>query len=147
MTRSAHSKHFEELWMSQQIGRRFTPASNLSADVPIVQPFIRAPKFGNVETDGYASKREAKRAQELRLLLAGGIITELREQVQYLLIPAQYEGDKCVERACTYTADFVYRDVKSGALVVEDCKGFPNDRWPIKRKLMRFVHAIAVKES
>ena len=96
-------------------------------------------KYGNVPTDGFRSKKEARRAAALMHLEACGAISDLRCQVKYLLIPKQ-EG----ERECTYTADFVY--VQDGATVVEDVKGFPNDRWPIKRKLMLFVHGIRVKE-
>lgn len=101
-------------------------------------------KYRNEKTDGYDSRREAKRAADLRMLQAGGYISELREQVPFLLIPAQYIDGKCVERACTYTADFVYK--QDGATVVEDAKGYPNDRWPIKRKLMLFVHGVRVVE-
>ena len=47
-------------------------------------------------------------------------------------------------RAVTYTADFVY--YYKGETVVEDFKGMPNDRWPIKKALMAFVHGIYVRE-
>lgn len=120
---------------------RFVPISNLDFKTGIAPP---SSKFGNVKTDGFDSKREARRAAELRLLERSGAISNLRFQVQYVLIPAQYEGGKCVERACTYEADFVYH--KDGETIVEDAKGFPNDRWPIKRKLMLFVHRVRVRE-
>lgn len=103
-------------------------------------------KFGNEKTDGYASKREAKRAGELDLLVQAREISELQQQVRFELIPAQYVDGKCVERACTYTADFTYRNA-AGELVVEDVKGYPNDRWAIKRKLMRHVLGIVVLET
>ena len=99
---------------------RFVPISNLDFKTGVAP----LSKFGNVKTDGFDSKREAKRAAELRLLERAGEITNLHFQVQYVLIPAQYEGGKCVERACTYEADFVY--VRDGKTVVEDAKGFPN---------------------
>ncbi len=59
-------------------------------------------KYGNRRTNGYASKREASRAQELRLLEKAGKIHNLREQVPFELIPKQ-DG----ERARKYVADFV----------------------------------------
>lgn len=37
-------------------------------------------KYRNVKTSGYDSKREHRRALELRLLMQSGEITELREQ-------------------------------------------------------------------
>jgi len=120
------------------------PLTNLSFDVPVAQP-ARANKYGNEKTEGYDSRREAKRAFELRCEHMAGQISDLREKVVYILIPRQLNADGSVaERACTYTADFVY--FRGGELVVEDVKGFPNDRWAIKRKLMRFVHGIAVRE-
>lgn len=120
-------------------------------------------KYGNRQTYGggrvYDSCREAKRAEELRLLLAAGEITELREQVTFELIPAQYEaverydkrgqrikdGRRCTEKACTYIADFVYKDRK-GNTVVEDAKGVRTEVYRIKRKLMLYVHHIKIKE-
>ena len=41
-------------------------------------------------------------------------------------------------------ADFVY--YQDGKMVVEDTKGFKTDAYIIKRKLMRYVHGIAIKE-
>ena len=44
----------------------------------------------------------------------------------------------------TYTADFVYQ--KGEEVVVEDYKGFPNDRWPLKKAMMLYFHGISVRE-
>lgn len=103
-------------------------------------------KYGNMPTDGYDSKREAKRAAELKLMEKAGEIRDLREQVEYELIPAQVLDGKCVERAVTWKCDFQYIDVATGILAVEDCKGYANDRWPIKRKLMLHRYGIRVRE-
>lgn len=103
-------------------------------------------KFGNVPTRGKDSRREARRGAELRLLLKAGEITDLVEQPKWELIPAQYINGKCVERAVTYSADYSYRIKDQFEPIVEDCKGYPNDRWPIKRKLMLWVHGIRVRE-
>jgi hypothetical protein len=51
-----------------------------------------------------------------------------------------------VERECSYIADFVYHDVKSGNLIVEDAKGFKTEKYIIKKKLMLWVHGIRIKE-
>ncbi len=101
-------------------------------------------KYGNVPTAGSASKRESRRAAELRLLERAGKIRNLREQVKFVLIPAQYINGKCVERACTYTADFVYEEGPRWDTICEDSKGYPNDRWAMKRKLMLQVHGFRV---
>lgn len=97
-------------------------------------------KFRNVETDGYHSKREAMRAADLKRLQRLGLIRNLKEQVQFVLIPKQ-QG----ERAVTYTADFTYEEGPLWMPVVEDSKGYPDDRWPIKRKLMLIVHGVRVR--
>lgn len=99
-----------------------------------------ASKFKNVPTDGYASKKEAKRAAELKLLVRDGEITNLATQVRFELIPKQ-KG----ERACHYVADFVYK--RDGKLVVEDCKGMRTPIYRIKRKLMLHVHGIEILET
>lgn len=98
-------------------------------------------KYGNRRTNGYASEKEMHRAADLWLLQRVGVIQDLREQVSYLLIPKQGE-----ERACSYVADFVYRET-GGAEIVEDCKGFRTSEYIIKRKLMLFVHGIAILET
>ena len=94
----------------------------------------------------YDSHKEARRAQELRLMLRAGIISNLREQVPYELIPAQKnEYGKVIERAVIYKADFVYDDEK-GKTVVEDTKGVRTKEYVIKRKLMLYEYGIRIKE-
>lgn len=100
-------------------------------------------KFGNikVEVDGikFDSKREAKRYGELRLLEKAGQIRDIRLQVKYDL---KING----VRISTYKADFVYWDLVNKREVVEDVKGYPNDRWPMKKKLMKAIHGIEILE-
>jgi hypothetical protein len=79
-------------------------------------------------------------------MLQAGLISNLREQVSYTIIPSQKDSTgKVVERACKYIADFVYTD-GHGNTVVEDTKGFRTAEYIIKRKLMLFVHGIRIKE-
>lgn len=118
-------------------------------------------KYGNkkVEVDGiiFDSKREAKRYSELLLLEKAGAIQNLQRQVKFVLIPSQYEKKwntkkmemvkgKCIERECSYVADFVYWDNESDSRIVEDTKGFRTKDYLIKRKLMLYVHNIQIKE-
>ena len=103
-------------------------------------------KMKNVKSGGYDSKREHKRARELRFMQMDGQISELREQVKYVLIPAQRDaGGKLLERECAYLADFVYKD-RQGNTVVEDSKGMKTQVYIIKRKLMLQVHGIRIAE-
>ena len=93
----------------------------------------------------FDSKREANRWAELRLLERAGKIEKLKRQVKYLLIPSQYRDGKCIERECSYLADFVY--VNDGHLMVEDCKGFRTPEYKIKRKLMLQLYDIRLVET
>lgn len=106
----------------------------------------------------FDSKKEAKRYKELSLFEKAGVISDLQMQVKFLLIPSQYEiverygkkgnklqsGTKCVEKECSYFADFVY--YRNGEQVVEDTKGFKTPEYIIKRKLMLFKYGIKIKE-
>ena len=112
---------------------------------------MRKSKYGaqKTEYDGivFDSKREALRWRELALLQRAGEITDLRRQVKFILVPAQVdENGKIAERAVSYVADFVYSDMRSGETVVEDAKGMHTREYIIKRKLMRYVHGIRIRE-
>ena len=93
----------------------------------------------------FDSKREANRWAELRILERAGKIQKLKRQVKYLLIPSQYRDGKCIERECSYLADFTY--IKDGRLVVEDCKGFRTPEYKLKRKLMLERYDIRLVET
>lgn len=105
-------------------------------------------KYNNSKHNGYDSKKEARRATELKLLEKAGVISHLQEQVVYELIPSQYRivsgKKKCIERAMKYIADFQY--VENGNTVVEDAKGFRTEVYRIKKKLMLYFHDIQIKE-
>lgn len=105
----------------------------------------------------FQSKKEGRRYFELRLMEKAGKIADLQRQVKYVLIPAQREPDKIgvrggitkgklIERECAYIADFVYKDLEKGELVVEDTKGFRTPEYIIKRKLMLYQYGIRIKE-
>lgn len=124
---------------------------NKSADAP-----RKANKYGAKRVGTHASQKEHNRANQLKLLESAGIISNLREQVPYKLIPAQYgqcgtdqKGKPvrvCFEKSCKYIADFVYIDNATGQTIVEDTKGVKTKEYIIKRKLMLAVHGIRIKE-
>ena len=104
-------------------------------------------KYHAVKVGTHASKKEHNRANPLKLMQRAGIISGLREQVPFEIIPLQRDtAGKLLERACRYVADFVYTD-RHGNLVVEDTKGFRTPEYKIKRKLMLLVHGIRIKET
>ena len=116
-------------------------------------------KYGAKKTvfDGitFDSKREAERYRALVLLQSAGEIADLKLQVSFELLPAQYaetgetykRGEKagqpkmkCIERSLTYIADFVYTRIADGKTVVEDVKGMKTKEYIIKRKLFRWMY-------
>lgn len=92
----------------------------------------------------FDSQKELNRYRELLLLEKSGKIWDLCRQVKYELIPAQVKNGKCVERACTYIADFVYKD--DSGTHVEDTKGMRTPEYIIKRKLMLYHQGIKIEE-
>ena len=101
-----------------------------------------------VEHEGivFDSRREFRRYVELRLMCNAGMISDLRLQVKYNLIPGQKDArGKTLERPVDYIADFVYKDA-AGNTIVEDAKGKKTKDYIIKRKLMLYVYGIRVQE-
>ncbi len=112
-----------------------------------------------VNGETFDSKKEYSRWCELKLLERAGKIENLQRQVKFELLPAQYrivatkigQRKKCVERAVSYIADFVYKEqlVQGGdfcVTVVEDTKGFRTADYILKRKMMLFFHDIRIRE-
>ncbi len=108
---------------------------------------IKTSKYKNKKTvvDGieFDSKKEANRYQELLLLQKNGIITDLKRQVPYTLVPAFNLGRKRY-RPMSYIADFVYKE--NGKEVVEDTKGYRTEVYKIKKKLMAYIYQIEIRE-
>lgn len=126
--------------------------------------------------DGHASKREAQRAAELRLLEKSGEIRNLSEQVPIYLLPTIYKTEggalwrvfgpqdkkeaereaRCklelLERGVYYVCDFIYEDCKTGETIYEDAKGYKNPSsaeykvFVLKRKMCLHFHEIRVRE-
>jgi hypothetical protein len=100
-------------------------------------------KYGNnkKEVDGivFDSEKEANRYGELKLMLKAGIIGLLELQVPYELNPGGTHSLK-------YIADFVYIIRATGEKVVEDAKGHRTQVYLKKRRLMKKVHGITIKE-
>lgn len=114
-------------------------------------PLFQQSKYGNrkTEVDGivFDSKHEAHRWIELKYMERAGLISDLKRQVRFELLPCQYdERDRVVERSITYIADFVY--MENGKKVVEDAKSSATktDVYKIKKKLMLWRHGIRIKE-
>lgn len=109
-------------------------------------------KYGNVRTNGFASKKEHARYQELRLLELAGEIHDLVCQYHYALqVPQRVGpgGGKPLVHIGDYVADFRYREGKDGALVVEDVKGGNATKTPLyrwKKKHVEAQYGITIRE-
>lgn len=104
-------------------------------------------KYGAKKTGSNASIKEHDRAGQLKLMQRTGLISDLREQVSFTVIPTQRDADgKLIEKCTRYIADFVYKD-REGNTVVEDTKGFRTPEYIMKRKLMLHLYGIRIKET
>lgn len=86
----------------------------------------------------FDSKRELKRWQELELLQRGGAIKDLERQVSF---PMRH----CGVKICTYVADFTYTD--GDRFIVEDCKGFRDRVYLLKKKLVHAFYGVRILET
>jgi len=95
-----------------------------------------------VEYDGikFRSQKECDRYKILKYHQQINHISNLRLQVRYELIV----NDKLIE---AYIADFVYTVVFTGVEVVEDCKGCRTATYKRKKKWMKSIYGIEIKET
>lgn len=98
----------------------------------------------------FASKREAKRYGELKLLQSRGFICGLELQPSY---PIKIDG-KPVKikskgypngRAAKYIADFWYIEKPSGMAIVEDSKGMDTPVSKLKRALVEAIYGVEIR--
>ena len=128
------------------------------------------PKYGNHKIKNAYGTYDSQLEYAWFIFLSNrekeGEITNLRRQVEYLLIPAQYgteikhlktkdkEVRVLLERSCCSIADVGYD--RNGVHIVEDCKGEDKKYkgrtfstrtadFNIKKKLMLWVHHIQIK--
>lgn len=94
----------------------------------------------------FASRKELRRWNELKLLERGGVVTDLRRQVrfQFPLPDGTLLRYTPSNRAVTYVADFVYTE--AGQRVVEDAKGMRTDVYKLKAALMLGLNGIKIRE-
>lgn len=104
-------------------------------------------KYGakKVTLDGieFASRKEAGRYCELKIMEQAGLIRDLKMQEEFELIP------RCgKERPAKYHADFSYIITTTGEKVVEDVKSRATKTkdYILRRKLMNWRHGIQIKE-
>ncbi len=98
---------------------------------------MRKHKYGakGCVVDGikFPSIKEGRRYRELKVLQAGGLITELQLQPSFRLI---VEG----KLICIYRPDFRYLTAESPKPVIEDVKGYRTRDYIIKAKLFQALY-------
>ncbi len=96
-------------------------------------------KYGRSDREGrtyngviYDSKREARHAAELDVLMRFGRILKLERQIPY---------DLCVNKIkiCKIVVDFRVT-YHTGRVVLEEVKGFETPEWKLKRKLFAALY-------
>jgi hypothetical protein len=92
---------------------------------------VKPNKFGAIKTKVddivFASKKEANRYSQLRLLERSGLIRNLELQPKFPII---LNGTK----VCDYLGDFAF--FEGNKRVIEDTKGFRTPVYQLKRKLL-----------
>lgn len=115
--------------------------------IPVKVRVEKRSKYGNAETsvDGkkFDSRAEAHRYCELRRMQDAGLISDLRCQVSFQLVPSVTICGKKM-RPMKFTADFCF--TQEGKLVVEDVKGMATRDYKMRRILMKFILGIDVVE-
>ena len=98
-------------------------------------------KYGNkrtmVDNIEFASKAEANRYVELKMLQLAGEIKDLQLQVKFRIVVSNVH-------ICDYIADFCYTERLSE--VVEDVKGVRTREYRLKAKLMKAIWGIEIRE-
>lgn len=78
---------------------------NPFADGAKSNPLRKRNKYGAKRVGEHASKKEHNRAAQLGLWQRAGVISDLREQVTFELIPAQYSDFLCQREQCRACPD------------------------------------------
>jgi len=95
-------------------------------------------KHWNIKTNGFASKLESNRYQQLVILERAWVIKDLKTQVPFILLDS-FEIDWVKIQGIKYMADFTYEVINlpwfDKGLWCEDTKGNATDVYKIKKKL------------
>ena len=134
-----------ELYARQQID-----LSGAAAPAPLRKGSQGNTKYHNAPAERagirFDSQKEARRYDELLVMLQAGIISDLRLQPQFTLQESYITETGERIRAVRYTADFSYKF--GGKLVVEDVKSTPTrtKEYLRNRKFMRSKFGIDIQE-
>lgn len=136
--------------MRELYARQKLDLSGAAAPAPLRKGSQGNAKYHNAPTERagirFDGRKEARRYDELMVMLRAGIISDLRLQPQFTLQESYVTETGERIRAIRYTADFSYRF--GGKLVVEDVKSKPTrtKEYLRNRKFMRSKYGIEIQE-
>ena len=103
-------------------------------------------KYGNIKTTidniKFDSKAEANRYLELKLLLKGKVIKDLRMQPRFVLLESFIDGQGEKHRKIEYVADFEYKE--GSKHIIEDVKGMKTEVYKLKKKLFLYTYRSSI---
>ena len=112
-------------------------------------------KYGarSIVVDGirFDSTKEANRYQELKYMVTAGLIDELELQPEFPLHVMEIWRSQtpiCITTVGRFRADFRYRDLTSGEIVIEDVKSTATitEAYSLRKRLAEAIHGIHVRE-
>ena len=115
---------------------RFVESGGTLTDAPANKYHVACKE----DRHGYASRYEAECAAKLQLLESRGQIRALKEQVSFTLV----DGDGKI-RTIRYVADFVWTE-PDGTRVTADAKGCKTPIYRLKRKMMKLLLGLEIRE-
>lgn len=131
-------------WTDQDLAE-YQARRGLRIEILSVEPTKKKNKFNAQKTDvdgiRFDSKREAHRFQDLKIMEAHGLISDLTLQVSYPLVVNDVH-------IATYRSDFEY--LEDGKKVVEDTKSEYTRKlmwYRMKKKLMLAIYGISIRET
>lgn len=134
---------FDESWLNQQLAKRAKQGAAIAERNVKPVKTEKPRKYHNVPTwvgaVKFESAREAERYKHLLLLVKGGQVRDLQLQKHFDLIVNSV-------LVCRYVCDFYYFSVPHEGWVTEDSKGKRTKEYILKKKLMRAVWGIEIKE-
>ena len=151
--RCTKRKEAREMGLTAADLQRMGPGAQRQIMAKLAKPPEKRQKYGNRkakrimpngEERTFDSQREARRYDELTLLLKAGRIQNLRLQQDFTLVEAFVKPSGETVRAERYKADFTY--YRDGIFVVEDVKGYRTQDYINKRKAMYEKYGIEVTE-
>lgn len=141
-----------DLYAKKVLGSSTPPVSRADSPLSAEGAKRKTAKYQNQKAERgrihFDSQKEARRYDELLLMLRAGEIRDLRLQPQFTIQESYVTETGERVRAIRYTADFSYIREVSGEKIVEDVKSGPTrtKEYLRNRKFMRSMYGIDVRE-